>query len=89
MQITLEGHDRPVPARAGDTLLAALLRAGLPFPFSCQSGNCGTCKCQLLSGDVEMLEYSAHTLSPGERSLGVVLACRTLLRGDAVVRRID
>lgn len=89
MQITLEGDERPVPARAGDTLLAALLRAGLPFPFSCQSGSCGTCKCQLLSGDVEMLEYSAHTLSPGERSRGVVLACRTLLRSDAVVRRID
>jgi ferredoxin len=89
MQITLEGHDRPVPAQAGDTLLAALLRAGLPFPFSCQNGNCGTCKCELLSGEVEMLEYSAHTLSPGERSSGVVLACRTLLRGDAVVRRID
>jgi naphthalene 1,2-dioxygenase ferredoxin reductase component len=89
MQITLEGHNRPVPAQAGDTLLAALLRAGLPFPFSCQSGNCGTCKCELLSGEVEMLEYSAHTLSPGERSRGVVLACRTLLRGDAVVRRID
>jgi len=89
MQITLENHDRPVPAQAGDTLLAALLRAGLPFPFSCQSGNCGTCKCQLLSGEVEMLEYSAHTLSRTERARGVVLACRTLLRGDAVVRRID
>ena len=89
MQITLEGHDRPVPAQPGDTLLAALLRAGLPFPFSCQSGNCGTCKCELLSGDIEMLEYSAHTLSAAERSRGVVLACRTLLHGDAVVRRID
>ena len=89
MQITLEGHDRPVPAQTGDTLLAALLRAGLPLPFSCQSGSCGTCKCELLSGDIEMLEYSAHTLSPVERSRGVVLACRTLLRGDAVVRRID
>jgi naphthalene 1,2-dioxygenase ferredoxin reductase component len=89
MQIVLEGCDRPVPAHAGDTLLAALLRAGLPFPFSCQSGNCGTCKCELVSGEVEMLEYAAHTLSPSERSRGVVLACRTLLRGDAVVRRID
>ena len=89
MRITVEGDDRPVPAQAGDTLLAALLRAGLPFPFSCQTGSCGTCKCELLSGEVEMLEYSAHTLSPIERSRGVVLACRTLLRGDAVVRRID
>ena len=89
MQITLLGHGETVPVEAGDTLLAALLRAGLAFPFSCQTGNCGTCKCQLISGEVEMLEYSSHTLSCAERTRGVVLACRTLLRGDAVVRRID
>jgi naphthalene 1,2-dioxygenase ferredoxin reductase component len=89
MQITVEGHEQAVPVQPGDTLLAALLRAGLPFPFSCQTGNCGTCKCQLLSGEVEMLEYSSHTLSTAERTRGVVLACRTLPRGDALVRRID
>jgi ferredoxin len=89
MQITLEGHAAPIPAEAGDTLLAALLRAGLPFPFSCQTGSCGTCKCELLSGEVELLAYSAHSLPPHERERGLVLACRTLLRSDAVVRRID
>jgi naphthalene 1,2-dioxygenase ferredoxin reductase component len=89
MQILLEGHDRPVPAQAGDTLLAALLRAGLPFPFSCQTGNCGTCKCELLAGEVEELAYSEHTLSAAERARGIVLACRIALRGDAAIRRID
>jgi hypothetical protein len=34
MQITLEGHGRPIPAEAGDTVLASLLRAGVPFPFA-------------------------------------------------------
>jgi ferredoxin len=89
MQITLEGHDQRVPAQPGDTLLSALLRAGLPFPFSCQTGNCGTCKCELLSGEVQALAYSEHTLSAVERARGIVLACRTELLGDAVVRRID
>ena len=89
MQIILEGHPQPVPAQAGDTLLSALLRAGLPFPFSCQTGSCGTCKCQLLSGEICELAYSAHTLSGAERARGIVLACRAELRGDAVVRRID
>ena len=89
MQILLEGHDSPVPAQPGDTLLAALLRAGLPFPFSCQTGNCGTCKCELLAGEVEILAYSEHTLSAAEQARGIVLACRTVLHGDAAVRRID
>ena len=89
MRITVEGHDGAVPAQAGETLLAALLRAGLAFPFSCQTGSCGTCKCQLISGEVHELVYSEHTLSPAERARGVVLACRSELRGDAVIRRID
>ena len=89
MQITLLGHPQPVAVQAGDTLLASLLRAGLPFPFSCQTGNCGTCKCELVAGEVGELAYSAHGLSSAERARGIVLACRTELLSDAVVRRID
>ena len=89
MQITLEGRAEPVPVEAGDTILASLLRAGVPFPFSCQAGNCGTCKCELVSGDVLELEHSEHALAPEERAKGIVLACRTQVWDDAVVRRID
>ena len=89
MQITLVGHAEPVPVHAGDTLLAALLRAGLAFPFSCQTGSCGTCKCELVSGEVRELEYSAHTLPAAERARVIVLACRTEPASDAVIRRID
>ena len=89
MQITLLGHDRPVSVEAGDTILASLLRAGVPFPFSCQAGNCGTCKCELVSGDVLELEYSEHALAPEERAKGVILACRTQVWDDTVIRRID
>jgi ferredoxin-NAD(P)+ reductase (naphthalene dioxygenase ferredoxin-specific) len=89
MQITLEGHDRPVPAEAGDTILESLLRAGVPFPFSCQAGNCGTCKCELLAGEVHELEHSEHALSREERAKGIILACRTQVWDDTAVRRID
>jgi ferredoxin len=88
MQITLEGHAVPIPAEAGDTILASLLRAGVPFPFSCQTGNCGTCKCELVSGRIVELEYSAHVLGADERARGTILACRAQLSGDAVVRLI-
>src|SRR2546422_6384082 len=89
MQIILEGHDQPVPVRAGDTMLEALLRAGVAFPFSCQAGNCGTCKCELVSGDILELEHSEHALAPEQRAKGIILACRTQVWDDAVIRRID
>ncbi len=89
MQITLEGYDRPIPVEAGDTILGSLLRAGVPFPFSCQAGNCGTCKCELVSGDILELEHSEHALSAEERAKGIILACRTQVWDDTAVRRID
>jgi ferredoxin len=95
MQITLQGRANAdgvpmqVPVRAGDTILDSLLRAGAPFPFSCQAGNCGTCKCVLVSGEVHELEHSDQALAPAERAQGIILACRTRVRGDTVVRRID
>ena len=88
MQITLEGREQPVPVEPGDTILASLLRAGVPFPFSCQVGNCGHCKCQLVSGEVLELERCEHVLSAEERASGVILACRTRVRDCATVRRI-
>jgi ferredoxin len=89
MQITLEGHGSAVPAHPGETILESLLRAGVPFPFSCYAGNCGTCKCELLSGDVLELERSEHVLLATERTKGVILACRTQPLGDISIRRID
>jgi CDP-4-dehydro-6-deoxyglucose reductase/ferredoxin-NAD(P)+ reductase (naphthalene dioxygenase ferredoxin-specific) len=89
MQIRLEGHLPPIAVEPGDTILASLLRAGVPFPFSCQTGSCGTCKCELLAGDVTLLEHSAAVLSGEERAAGLILACRALARDGTHIRRID
>jgi ferredoxin len=89
VQITLEGQGRPIPVEAGDTVLASLLRAGVPFPFSCQAGNCGACKCELLSGNVLELERSEHVLATEERARGIILACRTQVLGDTAIRLMD
>ncbi len=86
MHIQLEGHSAPIPARAGETLLEALLRAGVPVAYACQSGNCGACKCVLVSGVVEELEFSESALSRAERDASVLLACRSRIAGDISIR---
>ncbi len=87
--IIVAGDPQTVPAEDGETILDALLRHGVGFAYSCQAGNCGTCKCECVSGDILELECSEHALSPGERERGVVLACRAQVCGDVEIRRLS
>jgi naphthalene 1,2-dioxygenase ferredoxin reductase component len=87
--VTVADTGQAVTAEGGDTVLSALLEHGVGFAYSCQSGNCGTCKCELLSGEILELEYSEHALSAAERARNIVLACRSQVWGDVSVRRLD
>jgi CDP-4-dehydro-6-deoxyglucose reductase/ferredoxin-NAD(P)+ reductase (naphthalene dioxygenase ferredoxin-specific) len=87
--ITVGGDPQTVPAEDGETVLDALLRHGVGFAYSCQAGNCGTCKCERVSGEILELEYSEHALSPGERERGVILACRSQVWSDVEIRRLS
>jgi ferredoxin-NAD(P)+ reductase (naphthalene dioxygenase ferredoxin-specific) len=87
--VTVADLNQCVPAEEGQTVLDALLAHGVGFAYSCQAGNCGTCRCELVSGDIMELEYSEHALSAEERSRGIVLACRSQVWGDVIVRRLD
>jgi CDP-4-dehydro-6-deoxyglucose reductase/ferredoxin-NAD(P)+ reductase (naphthalene dioxygenase ferredoxin-specific) len=89
LTVTVADLNKSAPAEEGETVLGALLAHGIGFAYSCQAGNCGTCKCELVSGDILELEYSEHALSAGERSRGIVLACRSQMWSDVVVRRLD
>lgn len=76
----------PLPIETGKaTILDAALERGVPFPHGCRTGECGTCKCLLLSGDVAMKNYDSAALSASEKSAGFVLACRARPRGDVHV----
>jgi naphthalene 1,2-dioxygenase ferredoxin reductase component len=87
--VTVADLNQSVPAEEGQTVLDALLAHGVGFAYSCQAGNCGTCRCELVSGDVMELEYSEHALSAEDRARGIVLACRAQVWGDVVVRRLE
>ena len=87
--VTVADLNQSAPAEEGQTVLDALLAYGVGFAYSCQAGNCGTCKCELVSGDIMELECSEHALSAEERGRGIVLACRSQVWGDVVVRRLD
>jgi NAD(P)H-flavin reductase/quinol-cytochrome oxidoreductase complex cytochrome b subunit/ferredoxin len=70
-------HPGPValPARAGETLLEAGLRAGLTLPYDCRAGGCGQCVCNVLSGRVDHGAYQSAALTEAMRASGQALMC--------------
>ena len=59
----------PQPIEAGRLrILEAALDAGVPYPHGCGTGECGSCKSQLLGGDVTLDRYSPDALSDEERA---------------------
>jgi len=87
--IHLADSDVVVEAQEGDLILDALLLAGVPMPYSCQQGNCGTCKCELVAGEIMELDYSEYALTPEERAKNLILACRTQAWGEVTIRKLD
>ncbi|MFE1479489.1 2Fe-2S iron-sulfur cluster-binding protein [Streptomyces fimicarius] len=57
----------------GQTLLDAGLAAGLPLPYSCTVGTCGTCVLRLRDGEVAQPEPTC--LTPEQKAEGQVLTC--------------
>ncbi|GAB4469207.1 MAG: 2Fe-2S iron-sulfur cluster-binding protein [Burkholderiaceae bacterium] len=87
--INVEGRAEPLAAEEGETILAALKRHGLPAAYSCEAGNCGTCKVEYLGGEIFELDHSEYALSAALRANNIVLACRTQVWGDVAIRQID
>ncbi len=83
--LTIHPGNRTVGVQAGETLLDAGLRGGVPLPFECRSGGCGLCKATVLNGAVEPGIYQRAALSDGERAAGKVLLCCATAEGDVEI----
>lgn len=68
-----------------DTLLHAALRNGLGMPYECSSGGCGTCRVQLVEGELSDLWPQAPGLPQRARERGFHLACQSRPRSDCTV----
>ncbi len=69
-----------------DTLLRAGLRAGLGMPYECNAGSCGTCKVELVEGQVSSLRPDAPGLSERDRAKNRVLACQARAATDCAIK---
>ncbi|MBK9245512.1 MAG: cytochrome b N-terminal domain-containing protein [Burkholderiales bacterium] len=84
---TMDVHpgNRRVPVRAGETLLDAGLRAGVPMPFECRSGGCGVCRATVVNGTIDPGPYQPSALPEEARARGEVLLCCACALSDVEV----
>lgn len=66
-------------------ILQAANQAGLVLPYGCRKGNCGTCKAQVLDGEVDLETESTYSLSQFEQDQGFTLLCSAYAVSDLVL----
>jgi ferredoxin len=76
---------RTIEAPEDAFILTAAMNAGLRLPSSCTQGVCGTCKCRLVSGQVEM--NHAGGIRQKEIDQGMILVCCSRPLSDLVIER--
>lgn len=74
-----------VEVQEGQTLLDAALRQGVYIPHACNHGLCGTCKVEVLEGEVDYGNASSFALMDSERNDGYCLACTATINENVVI----
>ena len=84
--IRIAGGDVCFPCAPEDTVLRAAQRAGLGFPYECNVGSCGSCKFELVQGEVQMQWAQAPGWTEKDRQRKRYLGCQAQARSDCVLK---
>jgi toluene monooxygenase electron transfer component len=85
-RVEIEGTEQHFTQHDGDTLLRAALRQGVGVPYECNAGGCGSCRIQVLDGQVHDLWPEAPGRTDRDRRTGRMLACQTRAASDLTIR---
>ncbi|HWA32923.1 MAG TPA: 2Fe-2S iron-sulfur cluster-binding protein, partial [Cyclobacteriaceae bacterium] len=74
--VTLRTTDgeKSVVVDGGRSILQAAIDNNIKVPYSCTQGQCGTCRAELLSGEVKLRKN--HALTEQELDAGQILLCQ-------------
>lgn len=84
--IRLDGGDTAFHCDEDDTILRAALRAGLGFPYECNTGSCGNCRFELKEGEVEHLREDPPAWSERDLKRNRWLGCQARAQGDCTIK---
>ena len=78
-------HEDVIPAKATESLVVALERAGIRIETGCRSGECGFCRTKVLSGSVYICPENDGRRG-ADRDFGYVHACAAYPTSDVKIR---
>ncbi|HZS63619.1 MAG TPA: 2Fe-2S iron-sulfur cluster-binding protein [Xanthobacteraceae bacterium] len=87
-EVRIENSDVHFPCDGMDTITRSGLKAGFGMPYECNAGGCGTCRFELVEGEVENLYPDAPVITERDRKRGRRLACQSRPKGDVVIRGV-
>ncbi|MBV1960562.1 MAG: 2Fe-2S iron-sulfur cluster binding domain-containing protein, partial [Immundisolibacteraceae bacterium] len=73
---------------ADDAILRGGQRAGVGLSYDCNVGGCGSCKFELIEGEIENMWEEAPGLNPRDVKRGKMLACQCRPKADSVIKMI-
>ncbi|MGW4248407.1 2Fe-2S iron-sulfur cluster-binding protein [Nocardia sp. NPDC004722] len=74
VEVELDGETHELTWPRSQTLVDIMLSKGIDVPYSCLEGECGSCACTVLEGEVEM--DNAEILDPEDIANGYILGCQ-------------
>jgi len=81
--VTVDPVGKAFETDAADSILDAGLKAGVVLKHGCRDGQCGDCRTELKSGEVEYPE--GLELSESDRAGATVLTCQARAKSDVVL----
>jgi 3-ketosteroid 9alpha-monooxygenase subunit B len=74
VEVDLDGQRHRLAWPRQSTLVDVMTAAGIDVPYSCREGQCGSCVCTVLSGEVAMA--TCDILEPEDLQDGLILGCQ-------------
>jgi len=84
-QLAIDGTELQTSMKSGETLLKAGLRGGAKVPHLCMVGECGSCRCRLLRGEVRLKKDISHHVDHDALRGGFLLACQSEALSDVLL----
>ena len=89
VELRVEPFQSRLQVERGANLLSVLRHNALPISYSCDSGRCGLCRCEVIEGEVLQQGHELRDPAINFEHQSSVLACQAVLTEDCTIRLVE